>query len=68
MFMPARALQTVGYARFDQPGVVKSYYVTPYIPGVDILGLSTAVETFAGSGASGLAASAVVFGLLATMF
>lgn len=71
MFMPARALQTAGYAAFDQPGVVKAYFVTPYIPNVEVLALATSQETFGASSAVWLSAPAVgalVAGIFATMF
>ena len=68
MFLPARASQTAGYARFDQPGVIKGFYVTPYIPGVELIALSTATELNSASGAMSLVTGAVVTGILATMF
>jgi len=68
MFLPDRALQTDGYARFDQPGIIKGYYVTPYIPGIEIISLSTALDTNNVSGSMSLALGAMVTGILATMF
>ena len=68
MFLPDRALQTEGYARFDQPGIIKGYYITPYIPGIEIISLSTALDTNNVSGSMSLALGAMVTGILATMF
>jgi len=68
MYLPLRDKQTAGYARFDAPGIIKGYYVTPYLPGIEPISFATAIETNALAGSTSLALGAILTGILATMF
>ena len=68
MYLPARAKQTAGYPRFDQPGVLNGYFIASYVPDQEKVGLSKAQEFYNASMRLTAGTALVVAGITALMF
>jgi hypothetical protein len=69
LYLPAKAKQTAGYPRFEEPGVIIGYYTSSYLPSLKDVSYAKSTEVIQSTGAADLAKGlALVTGVLAVMF
>jgi len=68
MYLANEAKQVDGYPAFRDPGVISGYYVSSYIPTVEILSYSKVTQVIQSTGATDLAmAGTALAALVATL-